>query len=111
MAKSAPNRLGPEVRARRKNTLIRVSIVWDQTAPLPQPNMTRTPFRRRLFPSGGDFCAGPLNDGQPPSNRAGEIRLGSIGIIERCEKHSMPCSHCFDLLDSLRSNEPSSLRE
>src|ERR1700691_5497042 len=35
MAKSAPNRLGPEIREKRRHTLIRVSIDCDQAAPLP----------------------------------------------------------------------------
>ena len=39
IAKSAPNRLGLEVRAKTRHTLIGVSIDWNETAPLPHPNM------------------------------------------------------------------------
>src|SRR5580700_12066781 len=36
---------------------------------------------------------------------------GSISVIERCQINAVPRSDCFNLLDSFRSDEPSSLRE
>src|SRR6266849_8158900 len=35
----------------------------------------------------------------------------SIGVAKRCEIDPMPCGNCFHLLDPLRSDGPSSLRE
>ena len=35
----------------------------------------------------------------------------SIGVVERCEKDSMPRGNCLDLLNPLLSDEPSSLGE
>jgi hypothetical protein len=35
----------------------------------------------------------------------------SIGVVKRCEIDPVPCSNGFNLLDPLRSDEPSSLRE
>src|ERR1035438_533356 len=48
MAKSAPNRPRPEVRAKRTQTLIRVSIDWIEIASLPQPSTIRTTSRGAL---------------------------------------------------------------
>src|SRR6516165_9803453 len=62
MTKSAPNMLGPEVRAKRRHTPIRVSIDWGQTAPLPQPNMTCTHCGRRCSPGAGLLCRAANDD-------------------------------------------------
>src|SRR5690242_1762867 len=35
----------------------------------------------------------------------------SIGVVKRCEIDSVPCSNCLHLLDALRSDGSSSLRE
>src|SRR5215813_1339435 len=35
----------------------------------------------------------------------------SIGVVKRCKIDSVSCGNCLNLLDSLLSDEPSSLRE
>src|SRR5215469_9045829 len=57
----------------------------------------------------------------PVAHRAGylssrpsgtQVRLPLvIGVVRRCEIDPMPCSNSLNLLDPLRSDEPSSLRE
>jgi len=45
------------------------------------------------------------------SSRIKSVLQGSVGVVKRCEMDPMPCSHCCNLVDSLRSDESSSLRE
>src|ERR1700680_3337290 len=35
----------------------------------------------------------------------------SIGVVKRCEIDAVPCSNCVNLLNPVRSDEPSSLGE
>src|ERR1700722_14446788 len=56
------------------------------------------------------LCAGYCRQLTAPSGE--EVGLHrSIGIVERCEIDSVPSSNCLHLLNPLRSNESSSLRE
>jgi hypothetical protein len=86
MAKSAPDRLGPEIRVKRRHILIRVSIDLDQTAPLPQHN--RHAHRLgAVCPPDAVILSAAAKRWVTPAIEAGEIALhDGVGFFVLAER-------------------------
>jgi hypothetical protein len=76
-------------------------------APIPTPTTREIKKKIRQF----DLVFAHAQSSRPFRLARKSVLHWSIGVVKRCEIDAVPCSNCLYLVDPLRSDEASSLRE